>query len=507
MPEDGHSRWRDRLGHLGEAAGRILRLAASEGGRAADRAKGAVSRVGSGVHEIATDTLDTAWTTVHRAVVEDENAILDQCPVVSGLLGHRETFERDPQSFGALYNLRVRPVVTGALLSASGGAALAGSFDEQLARLTRHVFDGDILLGGRLADAVASAVGPDTARAVNEFMDRVPRSTVMGGGWIHRIQHGHDLAAVAEIYGDHGYGGAAQALYHIFGRDFFTPAGIPVLPAGSDQVHRYLVSELGLGKQQAADLISLHAVELLAGVATVAGLVRLWRIARAVRDNSRVAKMSRQALDAIEHDDAITAVGLAEEARAIRPEDSSLVFLAANIHHRAGRTLHAHLSFQEIVRRPGAQAPVHDLGGAPVALRGLAAVGALATSHALARDDEYKEFWREHVIQLARAGVRSFEALADSLVDRRFVRRRGERGLLPARHLSAAINYWLAGHTAGAALFLPERDTVLARAERKIDECLAEVEKRPTVRKRVHDVRFLRQFTRAQLAPLAGATA
>src|SRR5438552_6574802 len=69
------------------------------------------------------------------------------------------------------------------------------------------------------------------------------------GGWLHRLQHGHDLSAVAHMWWEHGFGGGAQALYHVYGRDFFTPHGIPILPAETDRAspgHFFCVSRADL---------------------------------------------------------------------------------------------------------------------------------------------------------------------------------------------------------------------------------------------------------------------
>jgi hypothetical protein len=99
--------------------------------------------------------------------------------------------------------VRVRPLLTAAVLL-SGGAGLE-TLDRMVSEVTRHIFDGDQLVGGCLGDHIASIIGPAKAEAVNRFMDTVPGSDVMGGGWLHRIQHGHDLAALAQIGQEHGY--------------------------------------------------------------------------------------------------------------------------------------------------------------------------------------------------------------------------------------------------------------------------------------------------------------
>ena len=282
--------WRDRAKALGGGAKeRILRPPAAVIRRAGENSADLARKAAEGTVEGARSASTRVQDAVHCQVVEDERAILAQCPIFVSALEQRPIYESDPDVFRNLYSTSIRPLVSGALLTGAGLGALA--FDEVLSRLTRHVFDGNQLVGGWAADSVAGLVGSDTTAVVNRFMDTVPGASHMGGGWIHRVQHGHDLAAVAEVYAEHGFGGAVQALYHIVGRDFFTPAGIPVLPAGSREAHEFLTTSLGLKPVQAADLISLNFIELLGGIVTIVGLIRLFQFATSLRDNLRVADL------------------------------------------------------------------------------------------------------------------------------------------------------------------------------------------------------------------------
>jgi len=108
-----------------------------------------------------------------------------------------------------------------------------------LSRFTRTVFDSDHFIGGWAGQHMADMIGSEKVDAVN--MDHVP-GTDHVGGWLHRLQHGHDLSAVAHMWWEHGFGGGAQALYHVYGRDFFTPHGIPILPAETDRAYDLLTN-------------------------------------------------------------------------------------------------------------------------------------------------------------------------------------------------------------------------------------------------------------------------
>src|SRR5436309_5870840 len=51
-----------------------------------------------------------------RRIGEDEVAILNACPVVQGMLARRSQFDADPEVFGRLYNVHLRPLVAAAVL-------------------------------------------------------------------------------------------------------------------------------------------------------------------------------------------------------------------------------------------------------------------------------------------------------------------------------------------------------------------------------------------------------
>jgi hypothetical protein len=465
--------------------------------QAAGRVRQAYDRISPGA-EILIEYGDDLYK---RKLGEDEAEILDQCPVVAQIKEHRSAFERDPEVFRYLYNVRLRPMHTAAVLGATGGGAIA--FDEVLSRVTRHVFDGDQLIGGWAAEQISSLVGPDTVGAVNRFMDTVPGSTVPGGGLLHRIQHGHDLAALAEIAGEHGTGGVVQGLYHIYGRDFFTPAGIPLIPAGSADMHEFL-GHLGLGKEQAADLLSLNFVELMGGIMSVVALFRLWRFAKALRDNSVVRDLVERAGAAAEEQDYITATALLHEARSLRPKDGAFSLALGTIHQRAGNRLQAYLAFRDATVEMATEEPTITFGGASLSLRGIAAAMALCMCDALARSEEHSASWLSHIRDMARTGVTALETTGHRLTDRRFLKRFGRGSLLPARHLSPALNFYLAGKLAGSSMCLADRDIILERAHRKIADALTEIEARPALCNRTDELRFLRRFIAAEFLPLPG---
>jgi hypothetical protein len=51
----------------------------------------------------------------------------------------------------------------------------------------------------------------------------VPGSGIRGGGIVHRLQHGHDLAAAQQLYAAHGLPGLL-----VWMQDVATPTRVPI---------------------------------------------------------------------------------------------------------------------------------------------------------------------------------------------------------------------------------------------------------------------------------------
>lgn len=441
-----------------------------------------------------------------RWLGEDRAEILEKCPVATGILAYRHVCGQDFDLASQLFNVRTRPVFTAMILSATGGGLLA--FEEELSRLTKHVFDGQQLYGKWGKEFVENLVGQEKYKIVSEWQDKPPGFSVIGGGETHRVLHGHDLSAVLEAYQEHGLDGAIVTLYHIFGRDFFTKAGIPILPSGSDEAFNFLTENFEMGKEAAADLLSINCIELvggfLTGFYTTTFVFRLASLAKSVRENSIVQDRVARARQMVEVEDYLSAVNLLDDALSYRHRDGILKFLLATLHHRSENKLQAHLAYHDVCASLAGDEPMIELNGARLSLRGIASTGALSTSEALCRAEQYKDSWLKHVIAVARAGIAAFETVGNNLRDRRPIKRFSSPNLLPPRSLSAALNYYLAGRLAGAAMFLPDREHVLSRLTRKVDEALEETKNSTLLYDRIEDLRFIKMFTKAELLGMRG---
>jgi hypothetical protein len=92
--------------------------------------------------------------------------------------------------------------------------------------------------------------------------------------------------------------------------------------------------------------------------------------------------------------------------------------------------------------------------------------------------------------QLAMTGVTAFQNVAENFVGTFFA---------PARELSAAINYYLAGKLVGSAMCLQQRDELLDRLHRKLRGALTVVE---TKGEYVDELRFMSRFAAAEFLPI-----
>lgn len=437
------------------------------------------------VESTASQAGRSAAALYRRTFGEDVTTILRDCPVVTDILNRRNDFEKDPAVFGRLYNVRVRPLVTAAVLAAGGAGTEA--FDEAIARVTRHIFDGDQLVGGSVGDRIAAFVGPEKVESINRFMDTVPGSDVMGGGWLHRVQHGHDVAGLVNVYHEYGFDGLVQGMYHVFGRDSFTPAGIPVLPSGSQQVHEFLTNDFGLGSLEAADLITLNVEELVARLALTVATKIVWDRFINHKERAELHDIAGRASEAATRRDFVTASALYKRALAINPHSGAMSFALGLARYATGDRFDAFVRFSNATSSLAKEEPTIELGGAVLSLRGVAAGMALASIDAPARTDRH---WTGLLQEQAMVGLTAFQAVAEDLVD---------RTLRPAAHLSAALNYYLAGRLVGGAMYLSEREEILERISKKLDDCLAAVEPKEESE---DPIGFLRRFARAELMPL-----
>lgn len=95
-------------------------------------------------------------------------------------------------------------------------------WEEEITHATRRIFHdgpGHARLSAKLFHADYDVI--------HRWIDTVPGSGVRGGGIVHRLQHGHDLAAAGAIYEQHGLPGLLVWIQHM-SQDVMTPTGVPI---------------------------------------------------------------------------------------------------------------------------------------------------------------------------------------------------------------------------------------------------------------------------------------
>ena len=142
-------------------------------------------------------------------------------------------------------------------------AAASGVFanSDEITRFTRDLMDND---RAAVQQWLRRVFDPEEAIEISLWMDTSPGSEITGG-WAHRVHHGHDTSALFTLTQDYGATGAIEWANHVWLRDFWTPNGVPYLPAGSGSVYEWLVNA-GLSPQTAMSLLTVNAAEAATGL-------------------------------------------------------------------------------------------------------------------------------------------------------------------------------------------------------------------------------------------------
>jgi hypothetical protein len=170
-----------------------------------------------------------------------------------------------------------KQITTGLFCFAAASGVLSNS--TEITRFTRAWMDHDRSVVQKMFRTVFD---PAEAREISAWMDRVP-------GHAHRLHHGHDLAALMELRTQYGLNGILSWANHVMARDFWTPHGVPYLPAGSGSVYNWLVGT-GVSPANAMSLLSINAAEAASGLLFVTAGRRLWRGASKFIANKRYSR-------------------------------------------------------------------------------------------------------------------------------------------------------------------------------------------------------------------------
>ena len=155
---------------------------------------------------------------------------------------------------------------------------------------------------------------PDQAREISVWMDAAPGAEY-AGGWAHRLIHGHDFAAMTEVMQEYGLVGAAEWANHVWLRGFWTPHGVPYLPAGSGTVYEWLM-DAGLSSSTAMGLLTINAAEAASGLLLYMSAMRVGRAGFALGRVRKYRNELDQVIQLVEEGSEVEAVWLVGQIEA-----------------------------------------------------------------------------------------------------------------------------------------------------------------------------------------------
>lgn len=323
-------------------------------------------------------------------------------------------------------------------------------WEREIVTVTRSVFHDNL----RHQELSRRLFGSDFD-AIHRWIDTVPGSGIRGGGIVHRLKHGHDLAAVQQLYDQHGLEGVLVWMQHV-AQDVCTPTGIPI-PVGGKHLASWLVDSGFTSPGKAALMLSFNAANLASGVLGTAFALRLATLAAEFRRQRQIARRCSDARDAWAHGDLDAVVTHYSEARSLSNDDPTILMSLGWAYAQMGKpAVEAFLAFRAAAMGLAKGDRTVEVDGAALSLRGLAYMLALTHAAQVLEETDLRGSWRAELDRMLRGAITAFERTGLSQTDGPAVRLRDhELTLYRQRPFSAAANYYLAARLARSAPFLP----------------------------------------------------
>jgi hypothetical protein len=291
--------------------------------------------------------------------------------------------------------------------------------------------------------------------AIHRWMDTVPGSGIRGGGVLHRVRHGHDLAAAQQLYAEHGLPGLLVWMQHM-AQDVATPTGIPI-PIGAPTLSSLLIERGVLKPAAAARMLSFNAATLAGRTLGSAFALRVGGMAAEAWRTWQVRRRCAAAQQAWACGELDAVVAHYGEARSLSDDDPTILLALGYAYGQMARpAAESFLAFRAAAMALAKEDRAVVVDGARLSLRGLAYTLALSHAVQVLEESDLAGAWRAELDRMLRGAVTAFERMAVEQADGPAVRW-GERevALYRARPFSAAANYYLAARLAWSAPFLP----------------------------------------------------
>jgi len=212
------------------------------------------------IKKVSTKSLDYGLESASKAYDHSKTFVLDKKQgITTSIMDDVEIIEKECPLFERIIKNKI-PISVKQSVVFAVGASLTTLSETQLMRMTKKAMDHD---GAFFQKTLESVFDKDQIKNINQWIDKVPGTDHFGGSVAHRLQHGHDIESLIEIFNDHNVEGFLTWINHVWFRDFWTPTGVPYLPKGSETIYEFLV-DVGVSKSTAADLLSINSAELLA---------------------------------------------------------------------------------------------------------------------------------------------------------------------------------------------------------------------------------------------------
>lgn len=286
--------------------------------------------------------------------------------------------------------------------------------------------------------------------SLHKWIDTIPGSSV-AGGYGHRVEHGHSIEVISEIYRTEGLEGVLVWAQHV-GQDVFSTHGVPVVKGA--ELARWIEAE-GLAKRgQALMLVSLNAVELAAMFLSFAFALRLAGWIGQLQRRRKVKRACRGAERARANGDLDGVIAQYAKALALSRNDPMISMALGWTYLQLDRpAAESFLYFRRAAEELAIEDRLVELQGVSVSLRGIAYLLSLVGAQQVLGDEARAAGWREELERMVRGAISSFELAAISQLDRPSIRLADRELAWRPRPLSGAANYYLAARTVAAVPF------------------------------------------------------